>query len=48
MKNEEFVKAIKKYGEIKPVQEAFKNYPVEEEEHEGKLESYLTVAEEGE
>lgn len=46
MNNEEFVKLIKEYGEIKPVQDAFKDYPVEEEEHKGKLESYLTVAEE--
>lgn len=48
MNNEKFVKLIKKSGKIKPVQEAFIDYPVEEEEHKGKLESYLTVIEEQE
>ena len=48
MDNKEFVEFIKKYGDIRPVQEAFKEYPVEEEEHKGKLESYLHVAEETE
>ena len=37
MDNKEFVEFIKKYGDIRPVQEAFKEYPVEEEEHKGKL-----------
>lgn len=46
MNNKEFVEFIKKYGDIRPVQEAFEKYPVEEEEHQGKLESYLKVAEE--
>ena len=46
MNNKEFVEYIKKYGDIRPVQEAFKKYPVEEEEHKGKLESYLKVSEE--
>lgn len=46
MDNKEFVEFIKKYGDIRPVQEAFEKYPVEEEEHKGKLESYLKVAEE--
>lgn len=46
MDNKEFVKFIKKYGDIRPVQEAFEKYPVEEEEHKGKLESYSKVAEE--
>ncbi len=48
MDNKEFVKLIKKYGEVKPVQDAFKDYPVEEEEHQGKLESYAWVQEENE
>ena len=48
MKNEEFVKIVKKYGTIKPVQEAFNDYPAEEEEHQGKLESYVTIREEQE
>ena len=46
MDNKEFVEYIKKYGDIRPVQEAFEKYPVEEEEHKGKLESYSKVAEE--
>ena len=37
MDNKEFVEYIKKYGDIRPVQEVFKEYPVEEEEHKGKL-----------
>lgn len=41
MENNEFLKQIKKYGGIKPAQEAFKDYPVEEEEHKGKIESYV-------
>lgn len=45
MDNKEFVEYIKKYGDIRPVQEAFKEYPVEEEEHKGKLESYLMAEE---
>ena len=46
MNNKEFVEFIKKYGDIRPVQEAFEKYPVEEEEHKGRIESYLKVAEE--
>ena len=45
MDNKEFIEFIKKYGDIRPVREAFEKYPVEEE-HQGKLESYLKVAEE--
>ena len=45
MENDEFIKKIKEYGQIKSVQEAFKEYPVEEEEHKGKLEAYSAVAE---
>lgn len=48
MSNEEFLKKIKEIGKIKPVEDAFKEYPVEEEEHKGKIESYLSVAEESE
>lgn len=48
LNNDEFVKIIKKYGKIKPVEEAFKEYPVEEEEHKGKIEAYLHIAEENE
>lgn len=42
MNNDEFLKEIKKYGGIKPVKEAFKDYPVEEEEHKGRLDDYVS------
>lgn len=48
MNNDEFVKRIKEIGKIKDIREAFEKYPVEEEEHKGKIESYIAVAEEGE
>ena len=48
MNNDEFVKKIKEIGKIKEVREAFEKYPVKEEEHKGKIESYIGVAEEGE
>lgn len=48
MNNEEFVKRIKQIGKIKDIREAFIEYPIEEEEHKGKIESYLSVAEDGE
>lgn len=48
MNNDEFVKRIKEIGKIKDVREAFIKYPVEEEEHKGKIESYIAIAEEGE
>ena len=48
MNNDEFVKRIKAIGKIKDIREAFEKYPVEEEEHKGKIESYIAVAEENE
>ena len=45
MNNDEFIKRIKEIGKIKDVREAFIKYPVEEEEHKGKIESYIAVAE---
>lgn len=48
MNNEEFVKKIKQIGKIKDIREAFIEYPTEEEEHKGKIESYLSVAEDRE
>lgn len=48
MSNEEFLKYILKYGDIRPIEEAFENFPVEEEEHKGKIESYIAAAEENE
>lgn len=41
MDNDEFVKLVKKIGKIKPAEEAFKEFPVEEEEHKGRIDSYL-------
>ena len=41
MDNDEFLKEVLKCGKIKPVEEAFKEFPVEEEEHKGKNDSYL-------
>ena len=41
MNNDEFVKIVKKIGKIKPVEEAFKEFPVEEEAHKGKIDAYL-------
>jgi len=44
MKKEElsdFLKIAYKYNKVKDVSEAFKKYPVEEEWHEGKIESVL-------
>lgn len=37
-----------KSGRIKELEEAFKEYPVEEEYHQGKIENVLQVAEESE
>lgn len=48
MSNEEFLKYILKYGDIRPIEEAFEKFPVEEEEHKGKIESYIAVEEENE
>ena len=48
MSDEEFLKKIKEIGKIKPLEDAFKEYPVEEEEHKGKIDSYTAVAEENE
>ncbi len=36
MSNEEFLKYILKYRDIRPIEEAFEEFPVEEEEHKGK------------
>jgi len=41
MCNDEFLKEVLKYGKIKPLEEAFKEFPVEEEEHKGKIDAYL-------
>lgn len=42
MNNEEFVEKIKKINKIKSADEAFILYPVEEEEHKGKISSYIS------
>lgn len=41
MSNEEFLKYILKYGDIRPVEEAFEKFPVEEEEHKGRIDAYV-------
>lgn len=48
MSNDEFLKEVLKYGKIRPVEDAFKEFPVEEEIHKGKIDSYIGVAEESE
>jgi len=40
-KMSEFLKNAIKKGKVRPLEEAFELYPTEEEEHKGKLESYL-------
>lgn len=42
----EFLEKALAKGRIKPLQEAFKEYPVEEEYHKGKVENILCVKEE--
>jgi len=37
----EFLKNAIKKGKVRPLEEAFELYPTDEEEHKGKLESYL-------
>lgn len=37
----DFLKFVKKYGEIKDVEEAFKEFPPEEEWHKGRVENVL-------
>ena len=46
MSNDKFVNWLKKYGDIRPVEEAFKDYPVEEEEHKGRIDAYVEETEE--
>ncbi len=41
MSNEEFLKKIKEIGKIQEIEDAFKNNPVEEEEHKGKLDAHI-------
>ena len=44
----EFLKIAKEKGRIRDVREAFEEYPVEEEWHQGKIEKVLQVREESE
>ena len=37
----DFLKTAYKYGRVKDLEEAFKEFPVEEEWHEGKIENVL-------
>lgn len=39
-KKDEFLKIAMKSGKIKDIKEAFKNYPVEEEWHQGRIENF--------
>lgn len=48
MNNDEFLKEVLKYGEIRQVEDAFKEFPVEEEIHKGKIDNYVSVAEDDE
>ncbi len=49
MKNiNDFIELAKRKGKIKDIKEAFKEYPVEEEWHKGKIENILQVGEEKE
>ena len=41
----EFLKIAKEKGKIKDVREAFQEYPVEEEWHQGKIEKVLELRE---
>lgn len=41
----EFLEKAKKTGRIKELHEAFKEYPVEEEYHQGKIENILQIDE---
>ena len=45
MNDDEFLKEVLKYGKIRPVEDAFKEFPVEEEIHKGKIDNYIGVAE---
>lgn len=47
MSDEEFLKYVLKYGDIRPIEEAFEKYPVEEEEHKGRLDAYVAENSEG-
>ncbi len=42
--NNKFLEIAKEHGKIKDISEAFKEYPVEEEWHKGKVENILSVA----
>jgi len=41
LNNDEFIKRIKEIGKIRDIRDAFIEYPVEEEAHKGKIESYM-------
>lgn len=44
----DFLEKAKKTGRIKELHEAFKEYPVEEEYHQGKIENVIQIEEENE
>ena len=41
MNNDELLKEVLKYGKIRSVEYAFKEFPVEEEIHKGNIDAYL-------
>lgn len=41
--NSEFLKIAKEKGKIRDIREAFKEYPVEEEWHKGKIDIILKI-----
>ena len=41
MNNDEFLREVLKFGKIRAVEDAFKEFPVEEEIHKGKIDAYL-------
>ncbi len=43
----EFLKLAKEKGKIRNIKEAFEEYPVEEEWHQGKIEKIIQLKEEG-
>ena len=45
MNDDKFLKEVLKYGKIRPVEDAFKEFPVEEEIHKGEIDNYIGVAE---
>lgn len=41
MNDDEFLREVLKFGEIRAAEDAFIEFPVEEEIHKGKIDTYL-------